>query len=79
MATNKYWERGTPLQFTVPAAITSSSPVMMRGITAPASYQGRPMGLAMVANADYSSTSGLCSFDLEGAFMLSVLIGSLCR
>lgn len=75
MATNKFWERGTPLQFTAPSAITSNAPVVMRG-SGPQTIAGRPVGLAMVANADYNSTSGLVSFDTEGAFMLSVLAES---
>lgn len=75
MAANKKLERGSPLQFTSPSGIVSGQAVVLRGTTGQ-SYNGKPVGLAMVANADYNSTSGLCSFDLEGAFELSVLAES---
>lgn len=76
MAANKSLERGTPLQFVCPTTVRSGNAVVLRGTLATASEGGRAQGMAMVANEDYNATSGLCSFDLNGAFLLPVLAES---
>lgn len=66
MASNKVGERGTPLQFTVPAAaaVKSNDPLLLGS-------------LAVVANeSDGDATrpsTGIISGDLEGVFNLSVV------
>lgn len=72
MATNKVYERGTPLQLVSPSTITSNAPAVLRGTTGQ-SYGGRATGLAMIANEDYQSSTTRVSYDLEGCFALSVL------
>lgn len=76
MAANKALERGTPLQFACPTTVLSGDPVVLRGTLGTASEGGRAQGMAMVANENFNATSGLCSFDLNGAFLLPAVAES---
>lgn len=68
MAANKLFERGTPLTFLVPSTIISGQPIMPGKTLAAVANENCGAGTATAPGQ-----TGLCSCDLEGVFLLSVV------
>lgn len=70
--TNKVGERGTPLQCAVlhSLALASGTPVLIGSLAAVANENANPV------NPNATSTYDVCSFDLEGVFLLTVVAKS---